>query len=173
MKSFLEDFKHYFEEFGISQKQLRELYKKEESVADYGWQVFQKVLQEIASDYQRGRFDKKEFHHKQANTYKQMAYLLKLEDKDSRHIQSLEFENEVRYMELNYPDLIGVKILSYGCCDGCHPYNNRVLPIDEALTFAIETHLRCRPLYTLYSRCTLIPVTSDDDLDVVTMTLGS
>ena len=112
--------------------------------------------------YFRGSLHLQDFYNKTADTNRQMAYLLKLEKKDSRRIQSVQFENEIKYMELAYLNLIGVKILSYGCCDGCHPYNNRILTIKEALEFAKTTETRCQPRFEKNSRCTLIPEIKED-----------
>jgi hypothetical protein len=174
MQSLVDDFGYYFKKYGITQKQLRDYYGKDQSIGDYAWSIFQKILSEIAMAYQNRTISLQDFYNKTGDTYRQMAYLLKLEKKDSRKIQSLQFENEVKYMQLAYSDLIGVKILSYGCCDGCHPYNNRVLTVEEALKFAKTTETRCQPRFEKNSRCTLVPETKEDKNSPIklTMTFG-
>jgi len=172
MKSLIDDFGYYFKKYGITQKQLKDCYDKEQSIGDYAWSIFQKILSEIAIAYQKETISLQDFYNKSGYTYRQMAYLLKLENKDSRKIQSLQFENEVKYIELAYSDLIGVKILSYGCCDGCHPYNNRILTIEEALEFAKSTETRCQPRFERSSRCTLIPETNEDANSPIKLTVS-
>ncbi len=174
MESLVDDFGYYFKKYGITQKQLKDCYEKNQSIGDYAWSIFQKILSEIAIAYQNGTISLQDFYNKTGDTYRQMAYLLKLGKKDSRKIQSLQFENEVKYMELAYSDLVGVKILSYGCCDGCHPYNNKILTIDEALEFAKTTETRCQPKFKKNSRCTLIPEIKEDENSPIklTVTLG-
>jgi hypothetical protein len=170
IKSLFEDFGYYFEKYGITQKELKAFYNKKESIGDYAWQIFQKILSEIAIALQKGSITLKDFYNKTSDTYKQMAYLLKLEGKDSRKIQGLQFENEVKYMELAYDDLIGIKVLSYGCCDGCHPYNNRILSVNEALEFAKNIQVRCQPKYQNFSRCTLIPEIKENENSPIKVT---
>ncbi len=170
MKSLIEDFGYYFEKYGITQKELKAFYNKKESIGNYAWQIFQKILAEIAIALQKGNITLKDFFNKASDTYKQMAYLLKLEGKDARKIQGLQFEHEVKYIELAYNDLIGIKVLSYGCCEGCHPYNNRILLVSEALEFARNTAIRCQPKYENVSRCTLIPEIKEDENSPIKIT---
>ena len=172
MKLVIEDFGYYFKKYGITQKQLKDCYPKDQSLGDYAWSIFQKILSEIAIAYQKGSITSQDFYNKSGDTYRQMAYLLKLERKDSRKIQGLQFENEVQYMSLAYPDLLGIKILSYGCCDGCHPYNNQILTIEEALQFAKLTNIRCQPKFEKNSRCTLIPETKEDENSPIKLTFS-
>jgi hypothetical protein len=171
MKSLVDDFGYYFKKYGITQKQLKDSYEKDQSIGDHAWSIFQKILTEIAIAYQNSKISLQDFYNKTSDTYQQMAYLLKLEKKDSRKIQSLQFENEVKYMELAYSDLIGVKILSYGCCDGCHPFNNRILTIEEALEFAKTTETRCQPRFEKSSRCTLVPEIKEDENSPIKLTV--
>ncbi len=170
MKSLIEDFGYYFEKYGVTQKVLKAFYDKKESIEDYAWQIFQKILAEIAISLQKESITLKDFYNKTSDTYKQMAYLLKLEHEDARKIQGLQFEHEVKYMDLAYDELIGIKVLSYGCCEGCHPYNNRILSVSEALEFATNTAIRCHPKYENVSRCTLIPELKEDESSPIKIT---
>lgn len=163
MKFLIHDFSYYFEQYGITKRQLKNSYEKNQSVGDYAWSILQKILYEIVAAYQKRDIRLEDFYAKNSDTYKQMAYVLKLEKKDSRKIQTLQFKNEVKNMELAYPGLIGVKILSYGCCAGCHPYNNQILTVEEALILAKTTETRCNPRFEKYSRCTFIPEIKDEE----------
>ncbi len=174
MKSLVNDFGYYFSKYGITPKQLKENYENNQSIGDFAGEIFQKNLSKIASDFNTDVITLLDFYDKTADTYQKMAYLLKLENKDGRKIQPLYFENKVKYMELFFLDLKGVRILSYGCCEGCHPYHNKILTISESLEFAQATETRCQPKYEKYSRCTLVPEIKEDENSPfkITVTLG-
>ncbi len=172
MKAFVEDFASYFKKYGITQKQLKEFYSKEQSIEDYAWTIFQKILSEIVNAFEKRQISLEDFYNKTGDTYRQIAYLLKLEKKDSRRIQALQFENEVRHMEIAFPELIGVKIFSYGCCDGCHKYHNQILTIEEAIEFAKNTEERCKPRFDKNSRIALIPEIKENENSPIKLTLS-
>lgn len=134
-------------------------------------QFSKKILTEIAIIYQNSEINLEDFYKKTGDTYGQMPYLLNLENKDSRRIQSLQFKNEVKSLALAYSDLIGIKILSYGCCDGCHLFNNRILTLEEALEFAKTTESRCHPRFEKSSRCTLVPEIKKDENSPVKLSI--
>ena len=54
MKSLVDDFGYYFKKYGITQKQLEDCYEKDQSIGDYAWSIFQKILSEIAIAYEKG-----------------------------------------------------------------------------------------------------------------------
>jgi len=172
MKSLIEDFGYYFKKYGITQKQLKKFYSKDESIEDYAWTLFQKILLEIGDALQKGGINMQDFYKMTGETYRYMAYLLALEKKDSRRIQALQFENEIKYMDLTYSNLLGVEIFSYGCCDECHKYHNKILSVPEALEFAKNTEARCHPRFNKNSRVTLIAKTQENENSLIKVTVS-
>jgi hypothetical protein len=163
VKDLIQDFGSYFNKYGITQKQLRKEYDKQQSVADYAWTILQKILDEASQQLKANNISLKDFYDTTASTYKQMAYLLKLQSKDSRGVQRLAFEHEVKLIELAYSNLLGVKVFSYGCCDGCQPFHNMILSVEEALAFAKKTEVRCNPRHDNFCRTILIPEMKPDE----------
>ncbi len=78
IKSLVDDFGYYFKKYGITQKQLQDCYEKDQSISDYAWSILQKILTEIASAYHNSKISLQDFYNKTGDTYRQMAYLLKL-----------------------------------------------------------------------------------------------
>jgi hypothetical protein len=166
MKLIINEFGTFLNEYGITQKKIRESYDKKYSLEEYCNAIFDKIFASIQEAFNNKTLTENDYYRRLRDLNQNQAYLLKTQEKDSRKYDWLSKECSIKYW-LDDEKITGFTITPWGhgcaACEKCK-YNF----VNKREVWEVFNYLKdnCTPKYYTFCHLFFAPYPHQNELSV-------